>query len=140
MFTTQVVRFTVKTQPDILALRHQVFTLEQGVSAELDIDGLDDNALHCVIYSDKKIVATGRLLTDGHIGRVAVLAAFRHQGLGNTVMKSLMGEAKKRGDSQVFLHAQISALEFYQKLGFVSYGEPFLDAGIKHIAMLKTLK
>ncbi len=139
MPSINIVPFNAETAADILALRHQVFTLEQGVKAELDIDGEDDAAQHCVIYTQQQIIATGRLLGDGHIGRVAVSARCRGQGLGRQVMMTLMNEAMARGYAEVYLHAQITAIGFYHKLGFKEYGEVFLDAGINHIAMKKRL-
>ena len=136
---TKIVAFTTKTAKDILAVREQVFTLEQGVAAELDIDGEDGNAKHCVIYSEQNIIATGRLLNNGHIGRVAVLSPYRGQGIGSQVMQALETEAQQRGDKSLFLHAQLSALAFYKKRGYQSQGEVFLNAGIQHICMVKTL-
>jgi predicted GNAT family N-acyltransferase len=80
-------------------------------------------------------VATGRLLPDGHIGRMAVRQDARGAGTGSLVLCALMDEARRRGDRDVVLHAQLGARDFYGRHGFVPEGEVFMDAGIEHIAM-----
>lgn len=117
------------------ALRHQVFVVEQGVPAELELDEMDAQSLHAVAYQDGVPVATGRLLPDGHIGRMAVRQHARGAGTGSLVLCALMDEARRRGDRDVVLHAQLSAREFYARHGFEPEGEVFMDAGIEHIAM-----
>ena len=134
-----IVSFNDNSAEDILWLRRQVFTLEQGVDEALDMDGKDDSAIHCVIYQHQRIIGTGRLLEDGHIGRVSVLPEHRHKGWGKAIMLALMDQAAARKDQQVFLHAQITAQGFYEKLGFSAFGKTFLDAGLLHIAMKKPL-
>lgn len=117
------------------ALRQQVFVVEQGVPAELELDEMDAQSLHAVAYQDGVPVATGRLLPDGHIGRMAVRQDARRAGTGSLVLCALMDEARRRGDRDVVLHAQLSARDFYVRHGFEPEGEVFMDAGIEHIAM-----
>lgn len=117
------------------ALRQQVFVVEQGVPAELELDEMDAQSLHAIAYQDGVPVATGRLLPDGHIGRMAVRQDARGAGTGSLVLCALMDEARRRGDREVVLHAQLSARDFYARHGFEPEGEVFMDAGIEHIAM-----
>jgi predicted GNAT family N-acyltransferase len=117
------------------ALRQQVFVVEQGVPAELELDEMDAQSLHAVAYLDGVPVATGRLLPDGHIGRMAVRQDARGAGTGSLVLCALMDEARRRGDRDVVLHAQLSARDFYGRHGFEAEGGVFMDAGIEHIAM-----
>jgi predicted GNAT family N-acyltransferase len=117
------------------ALRQQVFVVEQGVPAELELDEMDAQSLHAIAYQDGVPVATGRLLPDGHIGRMAVRQDARGAGTGSLVLCALMDEARRRGDREVVLHAQLTARDFYARHGFEPEGEVFMDAGIEHIAM-----
>jgi predicted GNAT family N-acyltransferase len=117
------------------ALRRQVFVLEQGVPEALELDDMDAVSLHALAYDDDGPVATGRLLPDGHIGRMAVRRDARGAGVGSAVLRALMDRARQRGDQEVVLHAQLAAQDFYARHGFEPEGEIFMDAGIEHIAM-----
>ena len=81
-----------------------------------------------------------RLLSDGHIGRVAVLAQWRGRGVGRALMRSLMQEAAARGNAAVIVNAQVQAMPFYARDGFVATGEAFLEAGIAHRVMTRKLR
>jgi predicted GNAT family N-acyltransferase len=85
-------------------------------------------------------VATGRLLPDGHVGRLAVLKPFRNKGLGRMVLGALEHEAKIMGMKKICLAAQKPAVGFYKRQGFVEIGVPFLEVGIEHINMEKRIK
>jgi len=118
------------------AIRHAVFVVEQGVPVELEHDENDTTALHILLTTqDGEPIATGRLLGDGHIGRVAVLAAHRRQGHGHRLMRVLIAEAGRRGHPELILHAQTDAQAFYADLGFVQMGAIFMEAGIPHVGM-----
>lgn len=117
------------------ALRHAVFVDEQGVPQELELDDLDTVSLHALAYDEDEPVATGRLLPDGHIGRMAVRRDRRGTGVGSMVLRALMEAARRRGDYDVVLHAQLTARDFYARHGFQAEGPTFMDAGIEHIAM-----
>jgi predicted GNAT family N-acyltransferase len=86
-----------------------------------------------------RAIATGRLLPDGHIGRMAVKSSDRKKGVGALVLKTLVDAAKLKGYTEVILGAQIHAKGFYDRQGFVEYGEVFMDANIAHIMMKKVL-
>ncbi len=128
-------------QPDAQAIREEVFIIEQQVPPEIEIDDMDVVCVHAVAYDDADVaIATGRLLPDGHIGRMAVRKAGRGQGVGSAVLKALMAAARERGDSEVVLNAQTHAEPFYAGHGFTREGEQFMDAGIAHIHMRASLK
>ena len=80
---------------DICQVRFKVFVDEQNVPEELEIDGYDDEATHVLILLDDQAIGTGRILADGHIGRVAVLKKYRGQGVGKLIMKKLIEWAQK---------------------------------------------
>jgi predicted GNAT family N-acyltransferase len=127
-------------QPLVLPLRTAVFVIEQGVPPELELDEYDAVSLHAIAAdAANTVLATGRLLPDGHIGRMAVAHSERRHGLGTAVLKALMSEAQRKGFRRVILHAQVTAQGFYIRNGFVAFGPEFMDAGIEHIAMDKRL-
>lgn len=117
-------------------VREAVFVREQGVPAELEWDGLDAAALHAVaIATSGHAIGTARLLDDGHIGRMAVLAPWRGRGVGSAMLERLLEAARDRGLPAVLLNAQTHAIAFYARHGFAREGSEFLDAGIPHVAM-----
>ena len=132
---TQVVQFDSRYRPDIINIRTAVFVDEQGIDARIDFDGLDEVATHVLIFSQGTAIATGRILDDGHIGRIAVLKTYRKQGAGTKVLQALLKNAKAKGFTRVYLGSQIHATDFYKKLGFSVCGEVFMDAGLEHIEM-----
>ena len=77
MIEVKIVKFENPAKESIQQIRHTVFTVEQGVSPEIEIDGKDHDAIHALIYSNGLAVGTGRILKDGHIGRIAVLKEYR---------------------------------------------------------------
>lgn len=113
-------------------IRSAVFILEQKVPAELEWDDEDAQALHCVIERKGEPLATGRLLPDGRIGRMAVQSAWRGCGLGGRVLERLVSIAFERGHTEVRLSAQCHAEGFYRAHGFEPVGEVYEDAGIAH--------
>ncbi len=137
----QVVEADWSSQQDaLLGIRFTVFVDEQSVPPELERDHYDREALHLLaLNGDGKPIATARMLTDGHIGRMAVLKEWRGRGIGSALMNRLIDIARQRGYAEVFLHAQCTAEPFYRRLGFVAEGEVFVDAGINHRAMRMSL-
>lgn len=123
-------------RPLALPLRLAVFVAEQGVPRELEEDDADAISRHAVLRNPAgEVVATGRLLPDGHIGRIAVRHDRRGEGLGGRVMAALLAEAARLGLDRLVLHAQTHAEGFYRRFGFVPVGEAFMEAGLPHIAM-----
>ena len=121
----------------LTAVRRIVFIEEQHVPPALELDELDRNSHHVLVTAkDGLPVATGRIGPDGRIGRMAVLQAYRHQGIGAALLAALLDHARQNELAAVYLHAQLGAIPFYEKHGFVAEGEPFMDAGIAHRSMI----
>lgn len=120
-------------------IRYEVFVQEQNIPSELELDHWDSLSIHVLAWSGQVPVGTGRLLPDGHIGRVAVCRSMRNQGIGRLMLEKLFQLAIEQGHAQVEISAQCHAVNFYQKLGFREEGRVYLEAGIKHIKMVKLL-
>jgi predicted GNAT family N-acyltransferase len=121
-------------------IRLEVFVHEQQVPLEEEIDALDAECIHAVAFDAQGCaLATGRLLPDGHIGRMAVLKAVRGQGLGSAVLQALLQQARQKGFVEAVLSAQTHAQAFYARHGFVPEGAEYLDANIPHVLMRKAL-
>jgi predicted GNAT family N-acyltransferase len=117
-------------------VRTAVFVDEQSVPPTLEWDGLDDDCLHVLAEDSRGApIGTGRLLSDGHIGRMAVLAAWRGRGVGGAILSELLRCAAGQGLTEVVLNAQTHAVGFYARYGFSTEGVAFLDAGIEHQRM-----
>jgi len=115
-------------------VRRQVFVVEQKIPESEEWDDADKNSSHVLAFSEKRdAVGTGRIEPTGKIARLAVLAEYRGQGVGTAILTRLIEEARQNGFSQVFLHAQTHALNFYKKFGFVSDEEIFSEGGIPHV-------
>jgi len=119
----------------ISLLRIKVFVEEQGVPADLEMDGRDKDCAHAIMFENACAIATGRIQADGHIGRVAVAKEHRGKGLGRTVMGALIGHAREQGYDKVWLSAQCHAASFYKSLGFVPCGDVYKEANMDHIKM-----
>lgn len=139
MFDLVMARFSGPEKALICSIRETVFIKEQGVPPELEYDECDAQAIHVLVWLNGQAVGTGRILGDGHIGRIAILAQYRGRGLGAALVGLLVNEAKRTGLNRVYLGAQIHAVGFYEKLGFVVYGDEFMDAGIPHRHMEQNL-
>ena len=128
-----------KARAHASAIRFAVFVEEQAVPREIELDEHDALSIHVVAFEDGKPVATGRLLPDGHIGRMAVLKDWRSRGIGARMLEALIQRARERGDAEVALSAQVQAVAFYRAQGFVAEGDEYLEAGIRHQAMKRRL-
>lgn len=118
-------------------IRMEVFVQEQNVPAELEMDQMDAHCIHAIACNAAgEPVGTGRLLPDGHIGRMAVRKVARGSGVGGLMLQALMACAHERGDRVLALSAQTHAAPFYLRHGFVVEGEEFYEAGIAHINMV----
>jgi len=128
-----------KARAHAAPIRFTGFVEEQGVPIDIELDGQDVLSVHAIVFDEEKPVATGRLLPDGHIGRMAVLKDWRRRGIGALMLQSLMERAKERGYPEVALSAQVQAVPFYRAHGFEAEGEEYLEAGIRHQAMKRRL-
>jgi predicted GNAT family N-acyltransferase len=117
------------------ALRFEVFVREQGVPVELELDEDDPLAIHVASSANGEVVGTGRILSNGKIGRMAVKASFRGNGIGSAILMRLVAEGRRLRLCRVYLGAQLSAITFYEAHGFAAYGDVFPDAGIDHQMM-----
>lgn len=127
-------------RPQATAIRYEVFVDEQKVPAEIELDDWDAQSLHALAFdADGHAVGTGRLLPDGHIGRMAVRRTARGGGVGRAVLRALMQAARERGHAHVVLSAQTHAVAFYRGEGFAEEGEVYMDAGIPHVDMRRSL-
>ena len=126
---------------DCIAIRTKVFIEEQGFKGEFD--NIDERAVHVVIYSDGVPCAVGRLFRSEQqkgvykIGRVAVLKPYRGKKLGEKVISSIEEKCREIGCKEIVLSAQCRVKGFYEKLGYVQFGEEFLDEHCPHINMKK---
>lgn len=142
MIIKQTNSLTSQIYQDSLAIRHEVFVKEQGVSLELEIEGEEGKTYYVGYVAEKPVVTARSYLEDAttwHLQRVATLEAFRHQGLAAELLLEIEKQAKKAQITQLTLGAQDSAQGFYQKLGYHVIGAGFLDAGIPHHRMDKFL-
>jgi predicted GNAT family N-acyltransferase len=121
-------------------IRLRVFVEEQGVPVALEWDEHDATSEHAIAFDAAgSALGTGRLLPDGHIGRMAVLAAARGRGIGGAILQALMARARARGITEVVLNAQTHAAAFYARHGFEVAGGEFMEAGIPHLEMRRAL-
>jgi len=117
-------------------IRFKVFVEEQKVPEEAEIDERDPHCVHALARGDDgRALGTGRLLPDGHIGRMAVLREARQLGVGSALLTALMDEARRRGHAQAMLSAQTHAIPFYRRHGYAVVGGEYLDCGIPHVDM-----
>ncbi|MDX1604921.1 MAG: GNAT family N-acetyltransferase [Candidatus Competibacterales bacterium] len=125
-----------RDEAELYAIRRRVFVEEQQVPESLERDKHDPRSQH-VIARDRqgRAIGTGRLLPDGHIGRVAVLPEWRGHGVGIALMEVLLTLARERGLDLIRLNAQTAVIPFYQRLGFNPEGAEFMEAGIPHRSM-----
>ncbi|MYE81282.1 MAG: adenylosuccinate lyase [Gammaproteobacteria bacterium] len=120
----------------LMAIRTAVFIEEHGIPRDLEVDGRDEGALHFLASaSGRGPIGTGRLLADGQIGRLAVLPEERRGGIGRRLLDAALASARTRGDRAVWLNARLEARGLYERAGFKAVGEPFLEAGLRHIRM-----
>jgi predicted GNAT family N-acyltransferase len=122
------------------AVRIAVFVVEQDIPEELEWDEHDAVSAHALALDrDGNPIGCGRLLPDGHIGRMAVLRDWRGRGVGGTILAALVGRAAERGMKRLVLNAQTHAVPFYARYGFAVFGDEFIEADIPHVAMARDL-
>ena len=126
-------------QQDAKLIRTQVFICEQGITEADEWDDQDVISQHFVIYDQDQPIATARLLQNHSVGRVAVVKAYRGQGLGQMIMLEIISYAQKQRRSVLTLSSQVHAISFYKKLGFTVQGNSYDECGIPHIEMTMSL-
>lgn len=136
--TASVVDYSAYRE-DIHRIRQAVFVYEQHVPDWFETDCLDPLCRHVVAHWNSWVVGTGRLTSEGRIGRVAVAKPLRRRGVGRQIMVELLNEAKRQGREYVTLAAQCQAISFYEKLGFCCEGSSYQHVGIAHVTMRKRL-
>ena len=122
------------------AIRRRVFIEEQRIPESEEWDGKDAVSTHVLARLNRDPVGTGRLEPAGKIGRIAVLAGVRGRGIGTRILLRLLEEARRQGIREPYLHAQVQAVPFYEKLGFSREGGEFDEAGIPHVRMSLVLE
>jgi predicted GNAT family N-acyltransferase len=141
-FRTHLVTWQA-AEPQLRAVRTEVYIREQRIPAALEWDGEDPQAIHALTTDlTGTAIGTGRLRLNGelaHIGRMAVLSAWRRQGVGASLLRCLLDAARQRGAHGAFLNAQTYAVPFYERFGFARTGAEFFDAGIPHYRMTLAL-
>ena len=121
------------------AIRVRVFVKEQGVSAALELDRDDERAVHFLVYIGTKAVGTARVVFrrgNAKIGRMAVLKSYRRKGLGKKLLKRAVALARRQRARDIYLHAQVPVIGFYETMGFGGVGSVFNEAGIPHRKMI----
>lgn len=125
-----------------LALRHDVFCVEQGVPEREELDGRDHEGIHLVAMSGSQLLGTCRLLMVGRtaqFSRLAVRAQARRQGIATALLEEAEAQTRAAGGRRLVLHAQTYARSLYEGVGYRPRGRTFIEAGIEHIAMEKEL-
>ena len=144
MTDIKIAKITTKKELKIcFNIRTVVFVQEQNVPIDEEIDGLDSEADHYILSMNDNDIATARVrYPDGiaKIERVAVLKSCRGLNIGRQLMEFIIADIQKNPVVKTMkLGAQIQAIDFYEKLGFKSYGTEYLDANIRHIWMKRKL-
>jgi predicted GNAT family N-acyltransferase len=122
-------------------IREKVFIQEQKVTPELEWDGMDENAMHFLVFKDEEAIGCARAVVIKNymqLGRMAVLKEYRGQGIGSALLEKAIVTAKLNQISSIHISAQFYAIDFYLKFGFKVMSDIYLDAEIPHRDM--TLK
>lgn len=125
-----------------ITLRHEVFVDEQGVDAAQEHDGRDEGATHLVALRAGALVGTCRLLAEGDVvklGRLAVAAAHRRRGVAARLLAEGERWAREHDSARIVLHAQSYARALYAAAGYRAVGDTFMEAGIEHVRMERSL-
>ncbi len=135
--TVSVVSWSDK-QAELFSVRQAVFIEEQNVPESIEVDDRDSECRHVLACDRAGVpVGTARIDTDGKIGRMAVLREYRGLGVGRRMLCAIMDYGRTNGITDFHLSSQISAVGFYEKMGFEPFGGEFMEAGIRHVNMKK---
>jgi ElaA protein len=120
----------------LLYLREQVFNIEQQINCP-DLDNLDLNAKHILVYDDQTLVGYARIYKKeakvGKIGRVVVQANYRGMGLASKIVCMAIEELKVMGMDSILIRGQSHLVKLYCRCGFEIITEPFIYEGIEHL-------
>nr|MDD6335418.1 GNAT family N-acetyltransferase [bacterium] len=131
---------------DAFSVRRAVFVQEQGFNEAAEFDAQDPVSRHVVIYDGDIPVATGRMFREGsqlktfHLGRIAVLKAYRGQHLGDLAVRMLLDAGLRAGAEQFYLGAQQDKQGFYARYGFQPVGAMYMDEFCPHQGMAVAAK
>ncbi|MEI2354896.1 GNAT family N-acetyltransferase [Mesobacillus zeae] len=127
---------------DTFEVRKKVFIEEQNVPEDEEIDEFESGSTHFILYLDGIPSGAGRFrILDGagKVERICVLQSARNTGAGTAIMDKIEEYAKSKSTETLKLNAQTQAIPFYEKLGYQIVSEEFMDAGIPHRTMKKSL-
>jgi predicted GNAT family N-acyltransferase len=133
-FQIEIVRW-MDQEKLLCMIRKKVFIEEQKVAPELEWDGMDEKAIHFLVFKDEKAIGCARAIvikSRMQLGRMAVLKEYRGQGAGSTLIEKAIVTAKLKQLSGIHISAQCNAINFYVKFGFEVMGDTYLDAEILH--------
>ena len=119
----------------LTVIREKVFIEEQKVTPQLEWDGIDEKAIHFLVYKDEKAIGCARaLVIENHmqLGRMAILKEYRGEGIGSNLIEKVITTAKLNQLSLIDISAQCHAIDFYKKFGFKVISDIYLDAEIPH--------
>ncbi len=146
----QIKRVNLKEELEICkSIRQNVFTDEQNVPVEIDIDEYDvlgNNIVHFLIYFNSEAIGTSRIIKVSSkkvmLQRVAIKKAFRGKGYASKLLKFIEEYVKNEKIDYIELHAQYYVKKFYEKLGYEEISRKYIEkeTGIEHIDMNKKLK
>jgi cystathionine beta-lyase len=129
---------TTTEQDHSSTIRRTVFVTEQHVPEDLEFDGLDNDAIHFIIYYNNTPIGCARLRIyedTAKLERIAILKKYRGNGYGTRLTEYLIEYCKNKNLYGIFLHSQTYVSNFYENLGFKPKGNTFYEAGLEHIAM-----
>lgn len=135
-------KFGGKTYKDALELRSTVLREPLGLTYSEEDIAAEYNQLHFGAFMGPNLIGTLTLRQEGStmiMRQVAVEERLRGFGIGTKLVKFAENEAIRRGSSEMFLHARVSARSFYESLDYVATGKEFIEVTIPHIAMAKPL-
>jgi predicted GNAT family N-acyltransferase len=130
-----------KEREQAFAIRKRVFVKEQGVLEEIELDRDDVRAIHFLAFDSTRAVGTARLVIrqkSAKIGRMAVLKKYRGKGIGTKLLRRAIVAAQRQGLQNIYLHAQVPVIGFYEAQAFRCVGPVFKEAGIAHRKMVLT--
>lgn len=131
---------TEEEQQDAYDIRKQVFVYEQKVPLEIELDEYERESVHFIAYKQLIPVGAARVRkvdNEAKVERVCVLKTYRQAGIGHLLMKEIEDFANKQNWLPIRLHAQLEAVPFYEKIGYITCSDLFYEANLPHVAMKK---